>query len=102
MAPISPNGKDLGRYVALGQVGLEMVVPIGIGLAVDSYLGWGHWGAVVGTILGFMGGLAHLIVLANKLNRKDNTDDSSGAEGGSEVSRHVLVPIGGVGGRRRS
>jgi F0F1-type ATP synthase assembly protein I len=81
MLPISPNGKDLGRYVALGQVGLEMVVPIGIGLLVDYYLDWGHWGAVVGTILGFTGGLAHLIHLVNKLDKldkKDSDQDSSG------------------------
>jgi ATP synthase protein I len=78
MAPISPNGKDVGRYVAVGQVGLEMVVPIGIGLAVDYYTGWTPWGVIVGTILGFAGGLIHLIHLANKLNAKDTPSDASG------------------------
>jgi F0F1-type ATP synthase assembly protein I len=78
MLPISPNGKDLGRYVALGQVGLEMVVPIGIGLAVDYYAGVGPWGVIVGTIVGFAGGLFHLVHLANKLNAQDSRQDSKG------------------------
>jgi F0F1-type ATP synthase assembly protein I len=76
MLPISPDGKDLGRYVALGQVGLEMVVPIGIGLAVDYYTGTGPWGVIVGTIVGFAGGLFHLVHLANKLNAEDSRQDS--------------------------
>ena len=71
-----PDGKDLGRYVAIGQVGLEMVVPIGVGLAVDYYLGWAPWGVIVGTVAGFSGGLFHLVHLANKLNQKDSDDHS--------------------------
>lgn len=73
MLPDSPKGMNLGRYMELSQVGLEMVVPIGIGMAVDYYLDWGHWAVVVGTILGFTGGLFHLIQLVNKLDK-----DSSG------------------------
>jgi ATP synthase protein I len=80
MAPISPNGKDMGRYVALGQVGLEMVVPIGIGLAVDYYAGSGPWGLIVGTIVGFAGGLFHLVHLANKLGAQDSRQDSKGPD----------------------
>jgi ATP synthase protein I len=79
-----PDGKDLGRYVAFGQVGLEMVVPIVIGLAVDYYLGCGPWGVIVGTVVGFSGGLVHLIVLANKLNRKDDGEGSSGTKAGAK------------------
>jgi F0F1-type ATP synthase assembly protein I len=78
MAPIFPNGKDLGRYAALGQVGLEMVGPIGIGLAVDYYTGSGPWGVIIGTVVGFAGGLIHLVHLANKLNAEDSREDSSG------------------------
>ncbi len=75
-----PAGKDLGRYLAIGQVGMEMVVPIGIGLAVDYWIGWGPWGVVTGTILGFGGGLAHLIVMANKLNKKESEQDAAGSD----------------------
>jgi F0F1-type ATP synthase assembly protein I len=79
-----PSGKDLGPYVAIGQVGIEMVVPIGIGVAVDYYLRWGHWGTVVGTILGFTGGLFHLIYLVNKLDKKNSDDDSTGPKSGAK------------------
>jgi F0F1-type ATP synthase assembly protein I len=58
--------KELGRYFALAQVGLEMVVPIGIGYALDEYLGWRPWGVTVGAFLGFAGGLLHLLALLKK------------------------------------
>jgi F0F1-type ATP synthase assembly protein I len=58
--------KELGRYLALAQVGLEMVVPIGVGLALDFYLGWTPWGVIGGAVLGLVGGLAHLVHLAGK------------------------------------
>ena len=67
-----PDPSELRRYFALSQVGLEMVAPIGVGLALDYYLGWSPWGAVVGAVLGFVGGLAHLIVLVNR--PKDSED----------------------------
>ena len=44
-----PNSREMGRYFALAQVGLEMVVPIVIGVLADSYFGWGPWGVVVGS-----------------------------------------------------
>ena len=73
-----PAGKDLGRYATLGQVGFEMVVPIAVGLVVDNYLGWQPWGVTAGTILGFSGGLLHLVLVVNKLNKTEQNDDSSG------------------------
>jgi F0F1-type ATP synthase assembly protein I len=59
------NRRDLGYYFAIGQVGLEMVVPIALGVAIDSYLGSTPWGTVVGAVLGLAGGLAHLITILN-------------------------------------
>ena len=58
-----PDRREMGRYFALAQVGLEMVVPIVIGVLVDSYFGWSPWGVVVGVIVGFVGGLLHLLAL---------------------------------------
>ena len=83
MLPNSPDGKDLGRYVVLGQVGMEMVVPIVAGLALDYFIGWGPWGVIAGTILGFAGGLTHLIHLVNKLDKKDSDGESSGPKSGA-------------------
>jgi F0F1-type ATP synthase assembly protein I len=65
--PLDP--KEVGYYFTLAQVGLEMVVPLGLGLLLDHYVGWtAPWGLIGGTVLGFVGGLAHLVVLANQQN----------------------------------
>jgi len=68
----APGPKQLGFYLALSQVGMEMVVPVAAGVAADYYLGWGPWGAVLGAILGLVGGITHLVVL---LNRGEGTDE---------------------------
>jgi F0F1-type ATP synthase assembly protein I len=72
-----PDPKELGRYYALSQIGLEMVAPIGLGLVLDYYLNWSPWGAVVGAVVGFAGGLAHLVVL---MGRPKNADSSKRLE----------------------
>lgn len=64
MLPTDP--KELGYYFALAQVGLEMVLPIGIGLALDHYLNWSPWGVVGGAIFGLVAGIAHLIAIVNR------------------------------------
>lgn len=61
-----PNSREMGRYFAIAQVGLEMVAPIAIGVLADSYLSWAPWGVVVGVIVGFVGGLAHLLVMLKR------------------------------------
>jgi len=70
IGPTDP--KELGRYFALSQVGMEMVAPIGLGLALDYWLGSSPWCAVVGAVLGFVGGLAHLIVMVNRPKEKQD------------------------------
>ena len=60
------NSREMGHYFALAQAGIEMVVPIGIGVALDEYLGWSPWCVVIGAILGLTIGLTHLVVMANK------------------------------------
>ncbi|HLN31890.1 MAG TPA: AtpZ/AtpI family protein [Gemmataceae bacterium] len=66
--------KELGFYFALGQVGLEMVVPIVIGIAIDTYLNWTPWATVSGAVLGLFGGLAHLVILLNQQDRSAGSD----------------------------
>ena len=60
-----PDRWELNRYVALGQVGLEMVSPIVIGVLLDRWLGWAPWLTVAGAVLGFGGGMAHLLASLN-------------------------------------
>jgi F0F1-type ATP synthase assembly protein I len=61
-----PHGRELGYYFTVAQVGLEMVVPIGVGLLLDNTLGWAPWGVVVGAVLGLATGLTHLVALSNR------------------------------------
>lgn len=60
--------RNLGLYFALAQVGMEMVVPVGLGIGLDMKLDWAPWGSVVGALLGLTMGITHLVVLANKQN----------------------------------
>jgi F0F1-type ATP synthase assembly protein I len=62
----SPNPRQMGRYLAIAQVGMEMVAPIGLGVALDYYLGWTPWATITGVILGLAGGLLHLFALAKQ------------------------------------
>jgi F0F1-type ATP synthase assembly protein I len=66
MTETPPSRGEQGFYFALAQVGMEMVVPIGIGVALDHYMGWRPWGIIGGALFGFVGGLAHLIALVNQ------------------------------------
>ncbi len=68
--PFGPHdSKELGFYIALSQVGLEMVTPIGLGWALDYFLGWRPWGIIGGAVFGLVGGMLHLVAL---LNRREN------------------------------
>jgi F0F1-type ATP synthase assembly protein I len=62
----------LGIYFAIAQVGLEMAVPVGVGLFLDNSLDWRPWGVIVGAVLGLAIGLTHLAVLSQ---RSDKTDE---------------------------
>ncbi len=75
MFPRVGDSKEFSRYVAMSQVGLEMVAPIILGLVLDSYLGWAPWGLVGGAAFGLFGGLAHLVHL---LGKEDSTPARDG------------------------
>ncbi len=66
-----PNPKEFGAYVEIAQVGMEMVAPLGIGLALDFYLHWSPWGVVVGAILGLVAGVGHLVAILNRHQQND-------------------------------
>lgn len=73
MLPELPDRKEIGRYLALSQIGLEMVAPIIAGLVVDHYLGWTPWGLIAGAVLGLVGGFVHLVHLLNQMDAKDSS-----------------------------
>jgi F0F1-type ATP synthase assembly protein I len=74
----SPKQRELSRYVALGQVGLEMVSPIVAGVLLDRWLGWTPWLTVIGAVFGFGGGMVHLLSILNNGSCKGS--DGSGRE----------------------
>jgi ATP synthase protein I len=64
--------RKYGMSLMLGQAGLEMVAPIGLGVGLDLAFGCLPWLTVTGAVLGFVGGLTHMIVLANRINREED------------------------------
>lgn len=66
----SGDRRELARYAALAQVGLEMAVPPGIGAWIDHAWGTGPWAVIVGAVLGLSGGLAHLVQLTRREERR--------------------------------
>ncbi len=64
-----PDAKQMAYFLALSQVGLEMAAPVGVGALLDYYLGWAPWGVIVGAVLGLVGGLVHLVVMANRFDQ---------------------------------
>lgn len=61
MFPGPGDQKDLGRYLAIGQVGMEMAGPIALGALLDAYFRCSPWGVMVGAAVGFVGGFVHLV-----------------------------------------
>jgi F0F1-type ATP synthase assembly protein I len=80
MFPEPSNRKEMGRLLALSQVGVEMVAPIVLGVYLDSRFGWAPWGLVAGAALGLIGGLGHLIYLSNRLNQPPGPGPSRRSE----------------------
>jgi F0F1-type ATP synthase assembly protein I len=74
MSPKPLGPRELGFYVALSQVGLEMAVPPAVGLWLDKQLGWAPWGVIGGGLVGFMVGMVHLW----QLLRQPPADQGSG------------------------
>jgi F0F1-type ATP synthase assembly protein I len=73
MVPQEPDGRQLGTYYAIAQVGIEMVVPIGIGWWADQRLGSAPWLLVTGVILGFALGIWHLVALTRDRGTRDES-----------------------------
>lgn len=71
MAQDPQDSRRLGLYLALAQVGTEMVVPAVLGLILDLNLGWTPWGLVVGVVLGLVGGFYHMLAILKQLKQRD-------------------------------
>jgi len=60
------DSKQLGVYVTLSYVGLEMVAPVLLGLYLDHQFDWMPWGTIGGAVFGLVGGMMHLIAILNR------------------------------------
>ena len=78
MSPDPKESRELGRYFALSQVGVEMVVPIIVGLLLDQWLGTVPWLMLGGIVLGLVGGLIHMLLILKKLDRSDSGPPEQG------------------------
>lgn len=55
----------LTRYYQLSQIGMEMAVPVGVGVGLDYWLGTMPWCTIIGALLGPTLGFIHLMSLLN-------------------------------------
>ena len=53
-----------------------MVAPLIVGLVIESVLGTSPWLMLAGILLGFVGGLAHIIMLTNKHDAQERRKKS--------------------------
>jgi F0F1-type ATP synthase assembly protein I len=67
-----PTDKDfrlMAKVAQISQIGIEMAVPVGIGIGVDFWLNSMPWFTIVGAILGPTLGFIHLLSLINPKNK---------------------------------
>ena len=65
---------NTGRYYALAQCGMEMVIPTIAGIFVDKWLGTTPVFIAIFTVLGFVGGITHIIVLSKQIEKAEKAE----------------------------
>jgi ATP synthase protein I len=68
-----PTPREMGHYVALAQIGMEMVLPAVLGVYLDQWFETIPWITIALGVLGFAIGLYHLVTI---LNRQDGDRSS--------------------------
>jgi ATP synthase protein I len=61
--------RQMGYLIALGQVGMEMVAPIAIGVGLDVWLGTMPLFVVIGVLVGLVGGMAHMMAILKRMDQ---------------------------------
>ena len=77
MGTPDPAKRHLGPGAAMAQVGFEMAAPIGLGVVLDRWLEWTPWLTIVGAVIGLVGGIFHLVVMANGESDDSRRDEES-------------------------
>ncbi len=65
-----PRGSDYAGLALMTTAVGEIVVPIAIGAWLDDRNGWSPWGAITGAVLGLVGAVFHLTVIARRADRR--------------------------------
>ena len=71
-----PTPREMGYYMALAQVGFEMVVPIAVGFWLDGWLATTPWITSIAAVVGFVVGLLHIVVLTKRKERDESSRKS--------------------------
>lgn len=72
-----PSEKDfrlMAKVAQISQIGIEMAVPVGLGVGADFWLGTLPWFTIVGAILGPVLGFVHLMSLIRPNSEAKNPD----------------------------
>ncbi len=69
-----PTSRDLGNLFAIAGIGLEMVLPAAAGIYLDIWLDTGHWFTTILAVVGFAGGLIHLLAIVNRQEQDESND----------------------------
>jgi len=68
--PDDPSrSRQMGYLIALGQVGMEMVVPIAMGVGLDVWLKTIPLFIVIGVLIGLVGGMAHMLAILKRMDQ---------------------------------
>jgi F0F1-type ATP synthase assembly protein I len=67
-----PRFGQMGYLLALGQVGIEMVVPIGVGIALDLWLHTAPVFILIGVVVGLVGGLVHMLAILKRMDKSES------------------------------
>lgn len=63
----------MSKVAQISQIGMEMAVPVGLGVGLDFWLKTMPWFTIIGTILGPTLGFIHLLALINP-PKEDETE----------------------------
>ncbi len=79
MSDRPPGFQGIGRYLSLIAIGMEMVVPIGVGMLMDRRWDWTPWATLVGVVVGFVTGIIHTMTIVNRQNNGANRSEKDSA-----------------------
>jgi F0F1-type ATP synthase assembly protein I len=80
-----PNRRELGLDFTLAQIGLEIIAPLVVGVLIDINVGTMPWLTIAGVVLGFVGGITHIVILSNKQEAGRRDKNRPGKPGSGEV-----------------